>query len=105
MAQIYARIGIATGNKEASARAVELLENELMRYGKEREVLPKPQPLAIPTLPQTDKFIETYYMVYLLRDLSDAGSDTEKMVDRLTDLWYQLRPHRLDTSEVTEAIG
>ncbi len=25
-------------------------------------------------------------MVYLLQDLSDAGGDTEKMVDRLTDL-------------------
>ena len=33
MAQIYARIGIATGNKEASARAVELLENELSLFG------------------------------------------------------------------------
>ena len=86
MAQIYARIGIATGNKEASARAVELLENELMRYGKNVKYYQSLNPWQYSTLPQTDKFIETYYMVYLLQDLSDAGGDTEKMVDRLTDL-------------------
>ncbi|NBH91971.1 DUF2723 domain-containing protein [Duncaniella muris] len=86
MAQIYARIGIATGNKEASGRAVELLENELMRYGKNVKYYQSLNPWQYSTLPQTDKFIETYYMVYLLQDLSDAGGDTEKMVDRLTDL-------------------
>lgn len=86
MAQIYARIGIATGNKEASARAIELLENELMRYGKNVKYYQSLNPWQYATLPQTDKYIETYYMVNLLQDLSDAGGDAEKMVDRLTDL-------------------
>ncbi len=86
MAQIYARIGIATGNKEASARAIELLENELMRYGKNVKYYQSLNPWQYATLPQTDKYIETYYMVNLLQDLSDAGGDPEKMVDRLTDL-------------------
>ncbi|MDE6174510.1 MAG: DUF2723 domain-containing protein, partial [Duncaniella sp.] len=86
MAQIYARIGIATGNKEASDRAIELLENELMRYGRNVKYYQSLSPWQYATLPQTDKFIETYYMVYLLQDLSDAGGDAEKMVDRLTDM-------------------
>lgn len=86
MAQIYARIGIATGNKEASVRAIELLENELMRYGKNVKYYQSLNPWQYATLPQTDKYIETYYMVNLLQDLSDAGGDAEKMVDRLTDL-------------------
>ena len=47
MARIYARIGIATGNKEASARAVELLENELMRYGKNVKYYQSLNPPAI----------------------------------------------------------
>ncbi len=86
MAQIYARIGIATGNKEASARAIELLENELMRYAQNVKYYQSLNPWQYATLPKTDRFIETYYMVYLLQDLGDVGGEPEKMVDRLTDM-------------------
>ena len=86
MAQIYARIGIATGNKEASARAIELLENELLRYARNVKYYQSLNPWQYATLPKTDRFIETYYMVYLLQDLGDVGGEPEKMVDRLTDM-------------------
>ena len=86
MAQIYARIGMATGNKEASARALELLENEIRRYAQNVKYYQSLNPWQYATLPKTDRFIETYYMVYLLQDLSDAGGDAEKMVDELTDM-------------------
>ena len=86
MAQIYARIGMATGNKEASAHALELLENEIRRYAQNVKYYQSLNPWQYATLPKTDRFIETYYMVYLLQDLSDAGGDAEKMVDELTDM-------------------
>ena len=84
MAQIYARIGIATDNKEASARAVKLLEDEIMRYAQNVKYYQSLNPWQYATLTQTDLFIETYYMVYLLQDLSDAGGDVEKIIDELT---------------------
>ncbi len=86
IAQIYARIGIATGDKEASAKAIELLEKEIMRYAGNVKYYQSLNPWQYATLPQTDRFIETYYMVYLLQDLGDIGGDPEKMVDRLTDM-------------------
>ncbi|MDE6091083.1 MAG: DUF2723 domain-containing protein [Duncaniella sp.] len=86
MAQIYARIGMATSNKEASAHALELLENEIRRYAQNVKYYQSLNPWQYATLPKTDRFIETYYMVYLLQDLSDAGGDAEKMVDELTDM-------------------
>jgi len=86
MAQIYARIGIATGNKEASARAVKLLEDEILRYAANVRYYQSLNPWQYATLTQTDLFIETYYMVYLLQDLSDAGGDAEKMVAQLSDM-------------------
>ncbi|MBJ2191231.1 MAG: DUF2723 domain-containing protein [Muribaculaceae bacterium] len=86
MAQIYARIGVATGDKEASAKAIELLEKEIMRYAGNVKYYQSLNPWQYATLPQTDRFIETYYMVYLLQDLGDIGGDPEKMVDRLTDM-------------------
>ena len=86
MAQIYARIGIATGNKEATARAKELLENEIMRYAGNVKYYQSLNPWQYATLPQTDRYIETYYMVYLLNDYQDLGGDAEAMVDRLSDM-------------------
>ena len=84
MAQIYARVGIATGNQEASNHAVELLEKEILRYASNVKYYQSLSPWQYATLPLNDRFIETYYMVYLLQDLSDAGGDVEKMIDRLT---------------------
>lgn len=86
MAQIYARIGIATGDEEATAKAVSLLENEIVRYAANVKYYQSLNPWQYSTLPKTDRFIETYYMVYLLQDLSDVGGDPEKMVEKLTEM-------------------
>lgn len=86
MAQIYGRIGMATGNKEASARALSLIENELRRYGTNVKYYQSLSPWQYATLPQTDRYIETYYMVYLLQDYADLGGDPAPIVDELTDM-------------------
>ncbi|MCM1077560.1 MAG: DUF2723 domain-containing protein [Bacteroides sp.] len=86
MAQIYARLGIATGNKEASAKAVAIIEKELMRYAQNVKYYQSLSPWQYATLPQTDRYIETYYIVNLLQDLSDFGGDPEKMINTLTDM-------------------
>ena len=86
MAQLYARIGLATGNKEASAHALELLEKELRRYARNVKYYQSLDPWQYSTLQQTDRYAETYYMVYLLQDYTDAGGDAEAMIRDLEDL-------------------
>jgi len=86
MAQLYARIGIATGNKEASVHALELLENELRRYARNVRYYQSLDPWQYATLQQTDRYAETYYMVYLLQDYSDAGGDTEAIIHDLEEM-------------------
>ncbi|MDE5649888.1 MAG: hypothetical protein K2I35_02570, partial [Duncaniella sp.] len=86
MAQLYARIGAVTGNKDASAKALDLLGKELHRYAQNVKYYQSLNPWQYATLPRTDRFIETYYMVYLLQDYADAGGDTEKMITELEDM-------------------
>ncbi len=86
MAQIYARIGVTTDNEAASKKALELLEKELRRYAQNVKYYQSLNPWQYATLPQTDRFIETYYMVNLLQDYADAGGDPEKMISELEEM-------------------
>ena len=86
MAQLYARIGIATGNEEASKHALDLLEKELRRYGANVKYYQSLAPWQYATLQRTDRFAETYYMVYLLQDYVDAGGDAEAIIHELEDM-------------------
>lgn len=38
------------------------------------------------TLQINDRFIEVYYMVYLLQDYADMGGDSEDMIHELEDM-------------------
>ncbi|MCM1051103.1 MAG: DUF2723 domain-containing protein [Paenibacillus sp.] len=86
MAQLYARIGIATGNEEASKHALDLLEKEIRRYGTNVKYYQSLAPWQYATLQRTDRFAETYYMVYLLQDYVDAGGDAEAIIHELEDM-------------------
>ncbi len=86
MAEIYARIGAATDNPEASRHALDLLERELRRYGANVKYYQSLSPWQYATLQNTDRFAETYYMVYLLQDYADAGGDTEAIIADLEEM-------------------
>ena len=86
MAQIYARIGYVTGDKEISQRARDILEKELRRYGRNALYYQSLDPVQYSTLQQNDRFAETYYMVYLLQDYVDAGGDADKLVAELSEM-------------------
>ena len=86
MAQIYARLGLATGDQKASAHAIELLEKEILRYGQNVKYYQSLNPWQYATLPQTDRFIETYYMIQLLQDYQALGGDAEAIINRLTGM-------------------
>ena len=38
------------------------------------------------SLQDTDRFAETYYMVYLLQDYADAGGDAEAIISDLEEM-------------------
>ena len=86
MAQLYARLGVVTNNDKLTAKSREMLEKELRRYAKNVKYYQSLTPWQYATLPRTDRFIETYYMVYLLQDYVDAGGDAEKMITELEDM-------------------
>ena len=90
IAGIYARIGAATGNKEASQKALDILAKEMLRYSQNLRYYASLNPWQRATLPRTDRFIESYYMLYLLQDYADAGGDIEKMVTTLDSLGVDL---------------
>jgi len=86
MAQIYARIGMATDRPEIKQHALDLLERELRRYGANVRYYQSLAPWQYATLQDTDRFAETYYMVYLLQDYADAGGDAEAIINDLEEL-------------------
>ena len=85
MAKLYHRIGAATDNPEAIRRAHDLLESELRRYADNVRYTQNLTPWQYATLPDTDRFAATYYMVYLLQDYADAGGDAEAIITELED--------------------
>ena len=85
MAQIYARAGLASGNDEYTARALELLEIEIARAGHNALYYQSLTPWQYSTLTMNDRYAETYYLVYLLQDYSDLGGDAEAMIKQLED--------------------
>ena len=86
MARIYDRIAAGTGNKEAAERGRQLLRNELMRYARNVKYYQSLPPHLYQTLQINDRFIEVYYMVYLLQDYADMGGDSEAMIHELEDM-------------------
>ena len=86
MAQVYARIGLATDNSEYLHHAFDLLEAEIRRAGHNARYYQSLTPWQYSTLSMNDRFAETYYLVYLLQDYSDLGGDAESMIHELEDL-------------------
>ena len=62
----------------------------MRRYSQNLRYYASLNPWQRATLPQTDRFIESSYMLYLLQDYADAGGDVEKMVTELDALGVDL---------------
>ncbi|MCH5325954.1 MAG: hypothetical protein J1E29_01990, partial [Duncaniella sp.] len=86
MAQIYSRIGLATGNQKAENHARELLRKEIFDNAQYVRFNQSLAPRQYSTLQVNDRFRDTYYMVYLLQDYADAGGDVDAIVAELTAL-------------------
>lgn len=90
IAGIYMRLGIATSDKASAQKALSILEKEMERCARNLRYYSSLSPWQKATLTNTDKYIETYYMIDLLQDYADAGGDTEKMVNHLAELGVDL---------------
>ncbi|MCM1137590.1 MAG: DUF2723 domain-containing protein [Muribaculum sp.] len=86
MAELYSRIGIVTDDKELSQKALKMLEDEIRRNAKNVRYYQSLTPWQYATLPRTDRYAETYYMVNLLQDYADAGGDAETIITELEDM-------------------
>ena len=86
MAQIYTRIGVATGDEKAREYARELLLKEIETAAQTVRFAQSLSPNLYRTLQDTDRYKSTYYIIYLLQDYTDAGGDSEKVITRLSDM-------------------
>ena len=85
MAQLYTRLGYATGNQDLLAKSRAMLEAELERYTQAALYQQSLTPWQLATLPNNDRYATSYYLIYLLQDYQDAGGDAEAMVNRLEE--------------------
>ena len=80
-AEIYARVGLATGNKEIQAKSLRMLEDEMNRVEGYVRYYQSLKPWQYGTLTRTDKYISQVYMIELLTAYQDAGGDPEKKIN------------------------
>ncbi len=80
-AEIYARVGLATGNKEIQAKSLRMLEDEMNRVEGYVRYYQSLKPWQYGTLTRTDKYIAQVYMIELLTAYQDAGGDPEKKIN------------------------
>ncbi len=86
MAQIYNRIGVATGDEKAQEYARELLLKEIEAAAQTVRYTQSLSPNLYRTLQDTDRYKSTYYIIYLLQDYTDAGGDSAEVINRLSDM-------------------
>ncbi|MCH5245704.1 MAG: DUF2723 domain-containing protein [Muribaculaceae bacterium] len=84
LADVYFRVGYATGNEEASAHALELYEKEIDRIAGYILYYQSLAPRFYRTLQRTDQYIHRHYLVDLLKGYRDAGGDIEKKFNELS---------------------
>lgn len=75
MALLYDQIGRATGNKADTDKAIKILHDEIMRYGRYLVYYQSLSPSQYATLQPTDRYIDRSYVVTLLRCYQEIGGD------------------------------
>ncbi|MCM1520978.1 MAG: DUF2723 domain-containing protein [Lachnoclostridium sp.] len=85
MADLYSRLGLVTGDKKYTDKAIALTENELRKYTRNLLYYQSLTPSQHSTLQLTDRYIEAGYIISLLQDLQDQGGDVEKAIAEMQD--------------------
>ena len=86
IAEIYLNIGDATGDYEATETALSILRNEIDRYARNVVYYQSLSPSQYMSLPNTDKYIDRYYLLELLQSYVNGGGSAEEIQNHLVDL-------------------
>ncbi len=82
---LYMYIGSATGNKEASQKGLDIIENEIKRYGEYIIYFQNLKPWQYRTLPRNDRYINDTYFISLIQSYANGGGDAETLMTELED--------------------
>lgn len=83
IADIYTRIGAALGDRKYDQKALALLNSEIDRVSQYLRYYQSLNAWQHNTLPNTDKYVENYYLPTILQSYRDAGGDLEAAMKRL----------------------
>ncbi|MDD5871443.1 MAG: hypothetical protein PUC77_08190, partial [Bacteroidales bacterium] len=81
VAQLYYLLGTESGNKADTARAVQILESELMRFAQYVRYYQNLSTLQYRLLTNTDMYIDVYYLMELLQLYDDVCPEKAKQMD------------------------
>ena len=84
IAQLYLRLGEATGNADDTRTGLDLLKSEIDRYAQNVVYYQSLSPVQYSTLPRNDMFIDRYHFMDLIEDYGYSGGDIEALQDELT---------------------
>ncbi len=83
-AQLYQRLGTATGNAEDSAKALAMFKNEIDRYARNLVYYQSLSPRQYASLPNLDQYIDRIHFMDLIDEYGYAGGDIEALEQELT---------------------
>ncbi len=86
IAEIYLGVGEATGDDEAIETALDILRKEIDRYAMNVVYYQSLSPAKYSTLPNTDKYIDRFYLLELLQSYVNGGGDAAEIQKHIEDL-------------------
>ena len=83
-AQLYQRLGAATGNEADTKTALDMIKHQIDRYAKNVVYYQSLSPSQYASLPNLDQYIDRYHFMDLIDDYGYAGGDIEALEKELT---------------------
>ena len=83
-AQLYQRLGAATGNEADTKTALDMLKRQIDRYAKNVVYYQSLSPSQYASLPNLDQYIDRYHFMDLIDDYGYAGGGIEALEKELT---------------------
>ena len=103
VAELYIRLGIATGNAADTKIGMDILKNEIDRYAQNVVYYQSLSPVQYRTLPRNDMFIDRYMFMDMIETYGYAGGDIKALQDELTakgvNLQRQVSFHQAQTQQ------
>ena len=83
--ELYLRLGSVTGREDVTGKGLDVLEDEIRKYGQYIRYFQSLSPWQYSTLPRADRYINDTYFVSLIQTYAGGGGDAEALMGELED--------------------